>query len=267
MATGQTRPGERWSESVFEASLELHNVGQEAVANRDHAPKLEHGQLAVHKCALSSSARRSHQAPRWPSPVRRIKAAQGDAMKWLKEKPPQVVKLEQELHQVREQITQLNAREKELASKLKVEESKQGSLTRSKVTQAKMLAGMVLMKLWDERLEGKEALRQHISERVTKQAERDLFGDEFWCEGGMWKMNDKKQERRRWIILGAIFLDHIDFEETNERGKLSWSKMRSFFERTLVRNDHRRLFGLSRKHGHQLSFEQNLGLLVFAKKQ
>lgn len=43
-------------------------------------------------------------------------------MKWLKEKPQTVTKLEQELHQVREQITQLKAREKELASKLKVED-------------------------------------------------------------------------------------------------------------------------------------------------
>ena len=183
-------------------------------------------------------------------------------MKWLKEKPQAVTKLEQELHQVRDQIAQLKAREKELASKLKVEESKQGALTRSKVTQAKMLAGMVLMKLWDERLEGKEALRRHISERVIKQADRDLFGDEFWTEGGMWKVLDKKQERRRWIILGAIFLDQIDFEdgEHKERGRISWSKIRLFFAAFLERRDHRALFGLGMKQ--HFTGRVDLGLLV-----
>lgn len=184
-------------------------------------------------------------------------------MKWLKEKPQAVTKLEQELHQVRDQIAQLKAREKELASKLKVEESKQGALTRSKVTQAKMLAGMVLMKLWEERLEGKEALRRHISERVTRQAERDLFGDEFWTEGGMWKVLDKKQERRRWIILGAIFLEQIDFEETGERYKISWSRMRPFFGRVLERNDHRALFCLEHNSDLKLYFRTDPGILVF----
>lgn len=110
-----------------------------------------------------------------------------------------------------------------------------------------MLAGMVLMKLWDERLEGKEAFRRHISECVIKQADRDLFGDEFWTEGGMWKVLDKKQERRRWIILGAIFLEQVDFEENGERDKVSWSKMRPFFDVSLERSDHRALFGLGMK--------------------
>jgi hypothetical protein len=184
-------------------------------------------------------------------------------MKWLKEKPPQVVKLEQELHQVREQITQLKAREKELVSKLKTEESKQGALTRSKVTQAKMLAGMVLMKLWEERLEGKEALRRHINERVIKQADRDLFGDEFWTEEGKWKVLDKKQERRRWIILGAIFLEQIDFEEIGERDKVSWSRMRPFFGRVLERNDHRTLFALPRRLTNRLNLDDDPGALFF----
>lgn len=237
--------------------------GQEAVANRDHAPKLEHGQLAVHKCALCTSVGRPHQAARWPSTARRIKAAQGDAMKWLKEKPQTVTKLEQELHQVRDQIAQLKAREKELASKLKVEESKQGALTRSKVTQAKMLAGMVLMGLWEERLEGKEELRRYINKRVTKQAERDLFGEDFWTESGRWKQLDKKQERRRWIILGAIFLEQIDFEETGESNQVSWSKMIPFFSRILKRSDHRMLFELPRQLKNRLNLDRDPGLLVF----
>lgn len=121
-------------------------------------------------------------------------------MKWLKEKPPQVTKLEQELHRVHEQITQLKAREKELVSKLRDEESKQGALTRSKVTQAKLLAGALLMGLWEERLEGKEELRRHINEHVTKQAERDLFGEHFWKEGG--EMEGARQE------AGAPTVDH-----------------------------------------------------------
>lgn len=168
-------------------------------------------------------------------------------MKWLKQKPPQVVKLDQELHQVREQITKLKAREKELVGKLKDEESKQGALTRSKVTQAKLLAGALLMGLWEERLEGKEELRRHINERVTKQAERDLFGDDFWKEGGKWKVLDKKQERRRWIIVGALFLDLIDFEDRGEGGKILWLEVQPFFETVLHRKDHRALFGLRSK--------------------
>lgn len=166
-------------------------------------------------------------------------------MKWLKEKPQTVTKLEQELHQVRDQIAQLKAREKELASKLKVEESKQGALTRSKVTQAKLLAGALLMGLWEERLEGKEELRRHINERVTKQAERDLFGEDFWQEGGKWKVLGKKEERRRWIIVGALFLDLINFENTFELGKTPWLEVRPFFNWVLERNDHRRLYGFS----------------------
>jgi hypothetical protein len=167
-------------------------------------------------------------------------------MKWLKEKPQQVVKLEQNLEQVREKITQLKAREQELVVKLKQEELKQGALTRSKMTQAKLLAGELLMGLWGERLEGKEELRRHINERVTKQAERDLFGDDFWKEGGMWKVLDKKQERRRWIIVGALFLDLIDFEESAYSEKTPWSKVRSFFNWALERNDHRVLYGLKK---------------------
>ena len=165
-------------------------------------------------------------------------------MKWLKEKPQTVTKLEQELHQVREQIAQLKAREKELVGKLKDEESKQGALTRSKVTQAKLLAGALLMGLWEERLEGKEELRRHINKRVTKQAERDLFGEDFWKEGGKWKVLDKKQERRRWITVGALFLDLIDFDDHGERKKLKWSQVRPFFDWILKRNDHRRIYGL-----------------------
>lgn len=167
-------------------------------------------------------------------------------MKWLKEKPQTVTKLEQELHQVREQITHLKAREKELVSKLRDEESKQGALTRSKVTQAKLLAGALLMGLWEERLEGKEELRRHINERVTKQAERDLFGEDFWKEGGRWKVLDKKQERRRWIIVGALFLDLIDFEDTAAVGKTPWSEVRSFFNWSLERSDHRKLYGFEK---------------------
>lgn len=167
-------------------------------------------------------------------------------MKWLKEKPQQVVKLEQNLEQVREKITQLKAREKELLVKLKQEELKQGALTRSKMTQAKLLAGELLMGLWEERLEGKEELRRHINERVTKQAERELFGDDFWKERGIWKVLDKKQERRRWIIVGALFLDLIDFEGSNETGKISWSKVRPFFNWALTRSDHRELYRLTK---------------------
>lgn len=174
----------------------------------------------------------------------RIKAAQGDAMKWLKEKPQQVVKLEQDLEQVREKITQLKVREKELVVKLKQEELKQGALTRSKMTQAKLLAGALLMALWEERLEGKEELRRHINERVIKQAERDLFGADFWKEGGRWKVLDKKQERRRWIIVGALFLDLIDFKEVGQVKKMKWSDLRPFFNCALERNDHRALYGL-----------------------
>lgn len=205
----------------------------------------------------------------------RIKAAQGDAMKWLKEKPQQVVKLEQNLEQVREKIAELKTREKELVVKLKQEELKQGALTRSKMTQAKLLAGELLMGLWGERLEGKEELRRHINERVTKLAERDLFGDDFWKEGGMWKDLDKKQERRRWIIVGALFLGLINFEggttllstvkqdknlfnnnlkhilkiksyhhRSKEVSKIDWLEVRPFFNWALQRKDHRILFGL-----------------------
>jgi hypothetical protein len=176
----------------------------------------------------------------------RIKAAQGDAMKWLKEKPQQVVKLEQNLEQVREKIAQLKAHEKELVVKLKQEELKQGALTRSKMTQAKLLAGELLMGLWEERLEGKEELRRHINERVTKPAERDLFGEGFWNEGGKWKVLDKKQERRRWIIVGALFLDLIDFDNIENIYKLNWENVRPFFNWALYRNDHRILYGLKK---------------------
>jgi hypothetical protein len=175
-----------------------------------------------------------------------IKAAQGDAMKWLKEKPQQVVKLEQNLEQVREKITQLKAREKELVVKLKQEELKQGALTRSKMTQAKLLAGAVLIALWDERLEGKEQLRGHINECVTKQAERALFGEDFWKEEGKWKELDTKQERRRLIIVGALFLKLIDFEEQGEAKKIAWSVVRPFFNWLIERNDHRILYGLNK---------------------
>jgi hypothetical protein len=123
---------------------------------------------------------------------------------------------------------------------------KQGVLTRSKMTQAKLLAGELLMGLWEERLEGKEELRGYINERVTKQAERDLFGEDFWKDGGKWKVLDKKQERRRWIIVGALFLDLIDFEETTAAGKAPWLEVRPFFNWALKRNDHRILYGLKK---------------------
>lgn len=184
-------------------------------------------------------------------------------MKWLKEKPQTVTKLEQELHKVREQITQFKAREKELVSKLRDEESKQGALTRSKVTQAKLLAGVVLMGLWEERLKGKEELRRHINERVTKQAERDLFGEDFWKEGGTWKVLDKKQERRRWIIVGALFLDLINFEEGRKSGKILWSEVQPLFENILERRDHRALFGLKNKTKGLNFSHSNFDMLIF----
>lgn len=165
-------------------------------------------------------------------------------MKWLKEKPQQVIKLEQNLEQVREKIAQLKTREKELVVKLKQEELKQGALTRSKMTQAKLLAGELLMGLWEERLEGKEELRRHINEHVIKQAERDLFGEDFWKDGGKWKVLDKKHERRRWIIVGALFLELINFEDRSVKSKIPWLIVSPFFNWALNRNDHRNLYKL-----------------------
>ena len=248
MAKGQTRGDEGRCEGAQRGALRPQRgglrSGQEALAKRDHATKLEHGQLAVHKCALSSSARRSHQAPRWPSPARRIKAAQGDAMKWLKEKPQTVTKLEQELHQVREQITQLKAREKELMSKLKVEESKQGALTRSKVTQAKLLLGSVFVQvIWPDHVEGHAAFNETLRSQITRPKDTALFGD--GCTMDNLPLVSQSEERRRCIILGAILLNLIHFDpEVCSPGKIHWSKVRLFLTASLSRRDHRRLFGL-----------------------
>lgn len=59
-------------------------------------------------------------------------------------------------------------------------------------------------------------------------------------------MLDKKQERRRWIIVGALFLDLIDFEESGQSGKILWLEVRPFFNWALKRNDHRYLYGLKK---------------------
>lgn len=158
---------------------------------------------------------------------------------------PKKPSLDELLEQVDEQLATLKKRRAELLKKIRISRLQLRKKERSVETRKKLVAGSVLVACATS-INSLDLLHRYLRKNVSEEDTRALFG------GNLDLLNlpplDPKTSTRRFIVLGALFLDLIEDDSdelrTPQIGKLPWSVIRHHFERYITRRDQRALFGL-----------------------
>lgn len=151
-----------------------------------------------------------------------------------------------------EQLDALKKRRAALLKKLRISQLQQRKKERSLEARKKLVAGSVLVACAPS-LKGRELLQRYLTSNLSELDLRELFA------GHVDLLDlpplDAKTSTRRLIVLGALWLDLIDFEEddpqrTPQIGTIPWALVRHHFELHLTRRDQRALFGLPPRSSH-----------------
>lgn len=150
------------------------------------------------------------------------------------------------LAQLDEQLDALKKRRAALLKKIRISHLQQRKKERAEETRKKLVAGSVLVACAPS-LKGRDLLQRYLTSNLSELDLQELFA------GHVDLLSlpplDDKTSKRRLIVLGALWLDLIDFEEddpqrTPQIGSIPWGLVCHHFELHLTRRDQRALFGL-----------------------
>jgi hypothetical protein len=150
------------------------------------------------------------------------------------------------LAQLDEQLDALKKRRAELLKKIRISHIQQRKKERTEETRKKLVAGSVLVACAPS-LKGRDLLQRYLTSNLSELDLQELFSGRV--ELLELPQLNAKTSTRRLIVLGALWLDLIDFEEddlqrTPQIGKLPWVLVRHHFEEHVTRRDQRALFDL-----------------------
>jgi hypothetical protein len=148
------------------------------------------------------------------------------------------------LAQLDDQLATLKKRRAEVVKKIRISQLQANKKSRALETRKKLLAGTVLVACSPSM--SVRMIHRHLEDTLSSEDKSALFGLPIDLRN--LPDLDPKATTRRLIILGAVFLDLIDFntdmEKTAPMNRLSWALVWPHFDAHLTRKDHRALFDL-----------------------